>query len=105
MESYLSSHKAGTVRRVADIASVCNDCQIDADFVMSGVTPDSQAIGYGCVYPDAIKTLSDQLNAAGKTWRAHMGDMGNYPNRESATCSHPALNTLDHTQSAEAPHH
>jgi hypothetical protein len=57
----------------------------------------------GCVYPDAIKTLPDQLNAVGKTWRAYMGDMGNDPTRESATCSHPVLNTLDHTQSAEAP--
>src|SRR5262249_30016980 len=36
-------------------------------------------------------------------WRAYMGDMGNDPNREAAACGHPALNTLDHTQSAEAP--
>jgi hypothetical protein len=80
-----------------------NDCQTYADFVLSGVTPDGQAVGHGCVYPDSIKTLPDQLNAAGKTWRAYMGDMGNDPNRESATCGHPALDTLDHTQSAEAP--
>jgi hypothetical protein len=32
-----------------------------------------------------------------------MGDMGNDPSRESSTCGHPVLNTLDHTQSAEAP--
>jgi phosphatidylinositol-3-phosphatase len=32
-----------------------------------------------------------------------MGDMGNDPARESATCGHPALNSTDHTQSAEAP--
>jgi hypothetical protein len=32
-----------------------------------------------------------------------MGDMGNDPTRESATCGHPVLNTLDHTQSAAAP--
>jgi hypothetical protein len=80
-----------------------NDCQTYADFVMTGLTPDGQAIGHGCVYPDAIKTLPDQLNAVGKTWRAYMGDMGNDPSRESATCGHPVLNTLDHTQSAEAP--
>src|SRR5262249_23151211 len=33
----------------------------------------------------------------------YMEDMGNDPARESATCGHPALNSLDHTQSAEAP--
>jgi phosphatidylinositol-3-phosphatase len=28
-----------------------NDCQTYADLVMSGITPDGQAIGRGCVYP------------------------------------------------------
>jgi len=80
-----------------------NDCQTYADFVLTGLTPDGQAIGHGCVYPDTIKTLPDQLTRVGKTWRAYMGDMGNDPSRESRTCGHPILNTLDHTQSAEAP--
>jgi phosphatidylinositol-3-phosphatase len=53
--------------------------------------------------PAEIKTLADQLNAVGKTWRAYMGDMGNDPNRESATCGHAALNTIDPLQSAEPP--
>jgi hypothetical protein len=80
-----------------------NDCQTYADFAMTGITPDGQAVGHGCVYPDVIKTLPDQLDAVGKTWRAYMGDMGNDTTRESPTCGHPILNTLDHTQSAEAP--
>lgn len=80
-----------------------NDCQTYSDFAMTGVTPDGQAIGRGCVYPDAIKTLPDQLNAVGRTWRGYMGDMGNDPSRETVTCGHPILNGLDHTQSAEAP--
>ncbi len=80
-----------------------NDCQTYADFALSGMTPDGQAIGSGCVYPASIKTLPDQLKAVGKTWRAYMEDMGNDPSRESATCGHPTLNTLDLTQSAEAP--
>src|SRR5262249_37069377 len=54
-----------------------NDCQTYSDFVMTGVTPDGQAIGHGCVYPDSIKTLADELNDVHKTWRAYMGDMGN----------------------------
>jgi hypothetical protein len=70
---------------------------------MTGLTPDGQATGHGCVYPDTIKTLPDQLNQVGKTWRAYMGDMGNDPARESQTCGHPAIDTVDRTQSAEAP--
>jgi len=80
-----------------------NDCQTYADFVLTGVTPDGQAIGSGCVYPSQIKTIADQLTASGKSWRAYMGDMGNDPGRESAVCGHPSLNTVDHTQSAEKP--
>jgi hypothetical protein len=80
-----------------------NDCQIYADFVLTGTTPDGQAIGNGCVYPASVKTLPDQLNAVGKTWRGYMEDMGNDLNREAATCGHPALNTRDLTQSSEAP--
>ncbi len=80
-----------------------NDCQFYADFQLTGVTADGQAIGSGCVYPASIKTLADQLKTAGKTWRGYMGDMGNDPSREATTCGHPALNALDQTQSAEAP--
>jgi hypothetical protein len=80
-----------------------NDCQVYQDFALTGITPDGQAIGTGCVYPSSIKTLPDQLNANGKTWRGYMGDMGNDPAREAAACGHPALNTTDLTQSAEAP--
>jgi hypothetical protein len=80
-----------------------NDCFIFADFNLTGITPDGQAMGSGCVYPAAIKTLPDQLKAAGKSWRAYMGDMGNDPQRESATCGHAPLNQVDITESAEAP--
>jgi len=80
-----------------------NDCFVYADFNLTGITPDGQATGSGCVYPESIKTLPDQLKAAGRTWRAYMGDMGNDPQRESATCGHAPLNQVDNTESAEAP--
>ena len=80
-----------------------SDCQVYADFVQTGLTPNGQAVGTGCVYPASIKTLPDQLDAVGKTWKAYMGDMGNDPTREAATCGHPVLNSVDHTQAAEAP--
>jgi hypothetical protein len=81
------------------------DCQTYADFTRSGsgLSTDGLATGSGCIYPASIKTLPDQLNVVGKTWRAYMEDMGNDPARESVTCGHPKLNTVDMTQSAEAP--
>jgi len=80
-----------------------NDCQTYSDFVLTGTTVDGQAIGSGCIYPTSILTIADQLTAAGKSWRAYMGDMGNDPNREAATCGHPVIGSQDLTQSAEAP--
>jgi phospholipase C len=80
-----------------------NDCLVYADFVQTGTTPDGQVIGHGCVYPAKVKTIADQLTAAGRTWRAYMEDMGNDPSRESKTCGHPVINTTDLTQNAEKP--
>lgn len=79
------------------------DCETFTDFSLTGVTPDGQAIGHGCVYPAGIRTVADQLTASHLTWRAYMEDMGNDPAREAATCGHPALGAADPTQSAEAP--
>ncbi len=71
----------------------------------TGITPDGQVIASGgCIYPAHIKTLPDQLDAAGLTWKGYMGDMGNDPARESATCGHPAIGVgTDNTNTAEAP--
>jgi phosphatidylinositol-3-phosphatase len=79
------------------------DCHVFADFQLKGMTTDGQAIGSGCVYPPTIKTLPDQLKAAGKSWHAYMEDMGNDPSREAATCGHPAINAVDGTQKAQPP--
>jgi hypothetical protein len=80
-----------------------DDCEVFADFVSKGTTPDGQAIGSGCVYPASVATLADQLNAKGLTWRAYLEDMGNDPARESATCGHPTIGAKDGTQAAQAP--
>ena len=79
------------------------DCQQYTDFASSGMTPDGQAIGTGCVFPANVKTIADQLVAAGFTWKAYMEDMGNDPARETATCGHAALAAKDPTAHAEAP--
>jgi hypothetical protein len=79
------------------------DCATFKDMTLTGMADHGQAIGTGCVYPASIKTLPDQLTAANLTWKGYMEDMGNDPTRESATCGHPALNTADRTQLAQAP--
>jgi phosphatidylinositol-3-phosphatase len=68
-----------------------SDCQRYIDFVTSGITADGQAIGQGCIYPPGIKTIADQLESAGLSWKAYMEDLGNDPQRENATCGRPKL--------------
>lgn len=77
------------------------DCQSYVDFASTGMTPDGQAIGSGCVYPAEVKTIANQLEAKGLSWNAYMEDMGNDAARESATCGHPPLGEPDKTQRAE----
>jgi phosphatidylinositol-3-phosphatase len=79
------------------------DCGQFTDFALKKVDQDGQAVGTGCVYPPAIKTLAGQLEAAGLTWKGYMEDMGNDPARENASCGHPPINAKDSTRAAEAP--
>lgn len=78
------------------------DCQTYMDVTPGIVGTDGQALGLGCVYPPMVKTLVDQLEAKGLTWKGYMQDMGNDPAREPATCGNPALNSQDKTQGAAA---
>jgi phosphatidylinositol-3-phosphatase len=80
-----------------------NDCETYQDMTQTGTAANGQVIGTGCVYPASIKTLPDQLTAAGFSWKGYEGQMGNDPSREAAVCGHPTLNTQDLTQTAEAP--
>jgi hypothetical protein len=84
------------------------DCQQYLDVVPGVPVPDGngQVLGEGCVYPASVKTLPDQLTAAGQTWHGYMEDMGADPTREKATCGNPGspsgTGTKDPTQSATA---
>ena len=72
------------------------DCQTFSEFAPGTIGVDGQALGAGCVYPPHVLTVADQLEAAGKTWRGYMQDMGSDLARDgSATCSHPAIGTAD----------
>ncbi|HEV2229826.1 MAG TPA: alkaline phosphatase family protein [Steroidobacteraceae bacterium] len=79
------------------------DCPTYSDFRLSapGLNGDGQALGAGCVYPPIVKTLPDQLEAAGLTWKGYMEDMGNDPKRERATCGHVPLGAPDPTSVAQ----
>jgi hypothetical protein len=78
------------------------DCQIFDDFVGGDLLSNGVESGTGCVYPAGVQNIGNQLSAAGLNWKAYEEDMGNDPNRETAACGHPAVNSQDQTQSAEA---
>ena len=76
------------------------DCPHFDDFVETGIARDGQPIGDGCVYPAHVSTIANQLDAKHLTWGGFMEDMGNDPTRESATCGHPQIGTIDSTEVA-----
>src|SRR3954464_13753505 len=54
------------------------DCNVGFKDVFPGTMgADGQVLGVGCVYPAAAKTIGDQLEAKGLTWKGYMQDMGN----------------------------
>jgi hypothetical protein len=79
------------------------DCPLFADVLPGLPAPDGQVVGQGCVYPASVKTVADQLEARGLTWKGYLEDMGDDPARDGGTtCAHPALGTPDGTQQASA---
>jgi hypothetical protein len=78
------------------------DCPNFDDFTGAVMLESGVETGSGCVYPAEVHNIGTQLTAAGKSWKGYMQDMGNDPNRETAACGHPAVNSTDGTQKAEA---
>jgi hypothetical protein len=76
------------------------DCQTYTDFA-GAVGGDGVAVGNGCVYPTAVKTIGDQLEAKGLTWRQYAEDMAS-SSTEPKTCRHPPLNQADQSEGAKA---
>ncbi len=79
-----------------------DDCKVFREFVRSkpGLDANGQALGEGCVYPADVKTLADQLEAAGFTWKGYMEDMGADPAREANACGHVPISAVDVTNRA-----
>jgi len=76
--------------------STQTDCTTYTEFVSKGTGKYGQALGQGCVYPKAVKTIGDQLVAAHKTWKAYNEDIGNSAGAPK-TCRHPAFGAKDTT--------
>src|SRR3954454_11552523 len=70
------------------------DCQTFQEFLPGTLDSNGVALGQGCVYPTAVKTIADQLEDSGLSWKGYMDDM-------KTTCRHPAINAHDETQSAK----
>jgi hypothetical protein len=78
------------------------DCPKFDNFTGAMMLSNGVESGTGCVYPAEVKNIGTQLTAAKRGWKAYMEDMGNEPNRETAACGHPALESSDETQKAVA---
>lgn len=75
------------------------DCAQYVEFESTGVGADGQALGSGCVFPSTVRTIADQLSAAGKTWKSYQEDMANSAT-EPKTCRHPVIGAADTTLAA-----
>lgn len=75
------------------------DCTKFVEFKLDQPTLDEngQAIGSGCVYPTNVPMLGDQLEAAGKSWRGYMQDLGNDKSKAVEECGHPPIGERDPT--------
>jgi hypothetical protein len=78
------------------------DCHVYAQFRRStpGFDANGQIRGNGCVYPADVKTLANQLQDAGFSWKGYMEDMGADPAREANACGHVKIGEVDDTNHA-----
>lgn len=81
------------------------DCPQPIEFQPSspGLDAHGQVLGIGCVYPAAVKTLPDQLEQEGLTWKGFMEDLGKSPMRDDPqTCTPGRIGKVDETERAAA---
>jgi hypothetical protein len=79
------------------------DCQVFSEMLPGTVREDGVALGQGCVFPRSVRTVANQLENSGQSWRGYMQDMANsVAVGEPASCRHPAIGTTDPTQKARA---
>src|SRR3954447_11373661 len=78
------------------------DCGVFSEFVPATAAADGQYTGQGCVYPPQVKTVANQLEAKGLSWKGYMEDMASPGSDPAPSCRHPAIGSPDTTQAAEA---
>jgi hypothetical protein len=75
-----------------------SDCSTYSEFP-SGAAPDKagQVPGKGCVYPDTVLTIGDQLDGARMGWKGYFEDMGSGLPAGQQNCQHPNSGAVDTT--------
>ncbi|HEY1889616.1 MAG TPA: alkaline phosphatase family protein [Steroidobacteraceae bacterium] len=79
------------------------DCPQPVEFqpVSPALDAHGQLLGAGCVYPAIVKTLPDQLEPAGFTWKGYMEDLDRNPARDQPqTCTAGRVGQGDQTEHA-----
>jgi phosphatidylinositol-3-phosphatase len=77
------------------------DCPDYTDVFPGAPSSDGQVLGIGCVYPAGVQTIANQLEGNGFTWKGYMQDMANSAPAQPASCRHPAIGSVDNTQTAK----
>jgi hypothetical protein len=80
-----------------------HDCPQPTEFQSArpGLDAHGQVLGTGCIYPAIVKTLPDQLEQAGFTWKGFMEDLDSNPTRDDPqTCTAGRIGKNDETERA-----
>jgi phosphatidylinositol-3-phosphatase len=78
------------------------DCPVFQAFVPGTPAGEGQYLGTGCVYPNGVQNIATQLEGNGYTWKGYMQDMAAGAPAQPTTCRHPAIGSVDTTQTATA---
>jgi hypothetical protein len=76
------------------------ECTTFSDFPSDAATSSAGVVsGAGCVYPNTVLSIGDQLTASRHTWRAYAEDLGSGTGG-AQSCRHPRPGEADDTLSA-----
>ncbi len=70
-------------------------CPLYGDISPGSAGAEGQTLGTGCVYPKTTLTIADQLESAGKTWRAYVEGVETGGPSSTGGCPHPQAGASD----------
>ncbi len=82
-------------------AATAANCATYAPLASTGIGPDAQLLGEGCVYPSTVETLPGQLATHHLSWRAYIQGIDE-PGSSEPACAHPVLGAPDTTLASGA---